>query len=126
MKVESDCPNCNSHNWCEVETWSFDTFIIKCDYCDQIYFLKPDTETLLFLGSNTIKENIPEMMLGTPVFVSDRDNALFLEQGTIKDKKHKHYKIKFISCNKKINGSCMWLFDEFVDPIPKEMIGETK
>ena len=62
----------------------------------------------------------PEMREGTHVFINNKEHKLHLEQGVVVARDHRRYRIKFISKNKAINESCLWVPEHWVDPIPKK------
>jgi hypothetical protein len=69
-----------------------------------------------------IKPMIPELSIGKMVYIINKEHPLFLEQGKISDKRHCHYRVKFVSQNKGINNTYLWVPEHWIDPLPKEML----
>jgi len=63
----------------------------------------------------------PELKIGTQVFINNKEHPLFLEQGEVTQKDHRHYRIKIISQNSNLNNKCIWVPEHWVDPLPKEL-----
>lgn len=68
-----------------------------------------------------VEVKIPELPIDTPVYIANKEHPLFLEQGTIIQKDHVHYRIKFISTDKKIHDSALWVPDHWVKELPAGM-----
>lgn len=129
MNIRTECPRCHIENTCVYE-YGKEVYPFRCHICGLVYVISiepqgPVVETLNMRSfpDGLIKSNITEMVIGTPVYISSCDSPLYLEQGEVTDKKHKHYKIKFISCDKRIDGKCLWMVDDQVDPIPLDILG---
>ena len=138
MNVKTECPGCGIENRCAYQ-YGKEVYPFKCCKCGLVYVVSiepngPIVETINILDQKKVfgelvsksgmKPQIPELPNGTPVYISSEDSPLFLEQGKTTARKHKHYKVKFISCNKKIDGKCLWMPEDIVDPIPSDMLGD--
>jgi len=64
--------------------------------------------------------SIPELRIGTYVYINNKEHPMNLEQGEIIERDHKHYRVKLISTDPRLNGRCMWFPDHWVEPLPKE------
>lgn len=127
MNIRTKCPKCKQENK-KPYLYGTEVYPFRCVRCGVAYVVTvepngPHVETANVEKRKAYRAQIPEMLIGTPVYVSQRDNYLYLEQGKVVAKKHKHYKVKFVSCNKKINNRCLWIPDDCVDPVPPEMLG---
>lgn len=65
--------------------------------------------------------NVPEMTIGTMVFVNCKEHPMFLEQGKIVEKSHIQYRVELVSTNEKLTGKCIWFPEHWIEPLPKEM-----
>jgi hypothetical protein len=71
-------------------------------------------------------ENIPELHIGTPIYVDNKEHQFFLEFGWIVDKTHEHYRVEFHSCDERINGKKLWMPSHWIEPIPKHLLRRSK
>ena len=70
--------------------------------------------------SEKVPLNIPEMKIGTKVYINNRQHPLNLEQGIIVKRGHCQYRVKLVSQDPKITGKCLWFPEHWVEPLPKE------
>jgi len=82
-------------------------------------FFSIDNES--FGAPEKIHVNIPELRIGTLVYINNKEHPLHLEQGKIIDKDHLHYKVKIVSLLKDIDNKVLWFPQHWIDPLPKEL-----
>ena len=119
------CPDCDGELK-QIGVSHSKFFLASCGNCSEIFLI--DSETLTTIHRETIHiceripEDIPPLALGTYIIVVNKQHPLFLDQGTIEDKKHLHYRIKMISVDKKMNGFLIWVPHHWVQALPKEFL----
>ena len=118
------CPFCEFELLVSEEHDNTKFNVVTCSRCERQYVI--DLQSMYMydcenVTDKEIKNNIPEMRVGTLVVICNKEHPFFLEQGEIVDRDHRFYRVKFKSLNKNINGTCLWLPDHWVDPLPNEL-----
>ncbi len=94
-----------------------------CEHCDKIWIGGDEiVEYEVMKTKYQNKEEIPELAISTVVYITNKEHKFFLEIGTIIEKDHKHYRIRFDSQNKEINQKCLWIPEHWVIAMPSEMV----
>jgi Zn-finger nucleic acid-binding protein len=120
------CPLCNSKLQSVIDVPGIRPQY--CQHCDRIWIgddeivHQQDFEYETVKTENRSKEEIPKLTIGTVIYVANKEHKFFLEIGTVIEKDHKHYRVRFDSQNKEINQMCLWLPDHWVLAMPSEMV----
>lgn len=69
------------------------------------------------------KLNINKNLLpiGTYVYINNKEHKLFLEQGEIIKLGHQHYRLRFVSLDKKIHNAQIWIPEHWIRVLPQEL-----
>lgn len=116
--------NCNGE--CIEVRWNDEipSRALHCPICGTIYLMSGDETIEIKYPGEVSKpsEVIPTLALETAIYINNKEHKFFLEQGKIVDKSHLHYRIKFISLNKDINNSCLWVPEHWISVVPPELL----
>jgi hypothetical protein len=89
------------------------TTVYRCVSCNCLYRFNRQSELLIPMGVcesiGQVKENIPPISLGKEVYIDNLEHEFCLEQGIVIGRDHGHYRIKFCSLDKRINGKKIWV-----------------
>lgn len=115
------CSICSA-NTIEVRWDDVPNRLLYCSVCDK-FFLSEGDEYIHINEESQFDVELPLYDIGTPVYITNRDHEFFLEAGYVSKKDHKHYRIKFVSKNDKIDGKQVWVPDHWVRDVPKFLRG---
>ena len=128
MNFESECPKCGDLNSIELDTWddslAHPCYCGKCSYFFWMTRTADVSETIIIELQKPREADIPPLKLKTTIYVNNEEHEFFLEQGIIVKKDHKHYRIKFRSTDKRLDGKCVWMPDHWIVEVPKEFLPE--
>lgn len=99
-----------------------------CKHCDKVWIgddeivKKQDIEYEVIRTKYQNKEEIPELAIGTVVYIANKEHRFFLEIGTVVEKDHKHYRVRFDSQDKEIDQKYLWVPEHWVVAMPNEMV----
>lgn len=99
--------------------------ILYCDVCDVLYRWSESAEGVVPFGRLCLSQRnsimIPELKEGTKVYIRCKDHRLFLEQGVVVNRDHEHYRVRFVSLDKDIDGKMIWFPRQSVGGLPGEL-----
>ena len=94
--------------------------LFYCSSCDRVFRFDQKAEALVPFGvyssSERVPEDIPPIPVGDMVYVDNREHELFLEQGVVVKRDHAHYRVRFTSLDKSIDGRKLWVPQHWVRP----------
>lgn len=96
-----NCPDC------ERELERQDSNIFFCKACEKRYHVEIIEEKKNY-------EILPELPVGTEIYVNNRQHKLHLEQGTVTEKSHRYYRVK-------LRNGIIWMPEHWIEPLPKEL-----
>lgn len=71
---------------------------------------------------NKISVDLPDFAEDTIVYINNKESVLFLEQGIVVGRDHKHCRIKFKSSDPRFNGFLIWIPGHWLRVLPSEFI----
>src|SRR5512137_2806229 len=96
--------------------------LVYCEFCDKIMLVDTFSDALCnkvvdFMNAiqTAIKEEIPPMEEGTPIYVNNKESKFFLDIGIVIDRDHLHYRVKLS------NGTQVWMPEHWIRSLPKEL-----
>jgi hypothetical protein len=120
------CPDCNGQT-IEVHWNEIPSKVGYCPKCDMTLILDGDDQIVCKVKEDGTRDldqhaNIPELKLGTLVYINNKEHEFFLELGEVIEKDHEYYRVKFRSLDKRIERKCLWVPSHWVEPLPKQLI----
>lgn len=115
------CPKCKKKSQLELRTWhDYPVIPFVCPYCYEFYWIECETKESIIITASTTKEaSIPPIKEGAHVYIDNKEHEFFLERGKVEQRDHCHYRVRFSSLDKKINGKLLWVPEHWVKKVPE-------
>lgn len=87
--------------------------VYRCESCNCLFRFNRQSESLIPMGVcesvGQVREEIPPIRVAEEVYIDNSDHEFYLEQGVVIGRDHGHYRVKFCSLDKRINGRMLWV-----------------